>query len=124
MLLNDGMKIIEKEIDLLNIKEASKIKGYYDLISLQNCTNEIFTKNQDESELKEFFDSILFSLKSGGYLVFTDRDTDTARHCMDFCFNEAESLGCEVIYDSSSLLYTLHIKIHTRQGLCFMAISM
>ena len=101
MLLNDGIKIIEKEIDLLNIEEASKIKGYYDLISLQNCTNEIFTKNQDESELKEFFDSILFSLKSGGYLVFTDRDTDTARHCMDFCFNEAESLGCEVIYDSS-----------------------
>ena len=92
MLLNDGMKIIEKEIDLLNINEASKIKGYYDLISLQNCTNEIFTKNQDESELKEFFDSILFSLKSGGYLVFTDRDTDTTRHCMDFCFNEAESL--------------------------------
>ncbi len=100
MLLNDGIKIVEKETDLLNIDEASEIEGYYDLISLQNFSNEIFTKNQDEAKLKQFFDSILFSLDSGGYLVFSDRDTDTTRHCMNFCLNEVQGDGCEVIYSS------------------------
>ena len=100
MLLDDGIKIVEKEIDLLNIDDASEIKGYYDLISLQNFSNEIFTKKQDEAKLKQFFDSILFSLDSGGYLVFSDRHTDTTRHCMNFCLNEVQGDGCEVIYSS------------------------
>ena len=88
-----GISINSKIFDFFDLNHFSTLKkNSFDLISFQNCINEIFDKDSDLEERK--FEKILQALRPGGFLVFSDRSISETAIFLDW-FDHNFNDGCD-----------------------------
>jgi hypothetical protein len=95
---NLNMKIRSYSIRLDNHNDLKnfKVRGYYDVVSFQNCLNEFWDNNSTGD--KNFF-GILNCLKPSGFAIFTDRDTKNTVRPLNEIKQQAYQHQYKILHD-------------------------